>query len=540
LRLRLLSKLTISINLVLLLFMALFAYINLETIKKLLLEEAVTDADKMSESVIRATHHQMLHDDRERIQQVIKEMGAEKGIDHIRMVNKNGRIIYSTQEDEIGTFLDKKGEACNMCHADGHPLLHTSTMNRSRLFTRNDGKHLLGLAKAIYNEEACYTAKCHFHPERFGILGVLDVTVPLDRMYSQLDSFRGTTIAITILLMGLISLCLTIFIQQLVNQPVQQLLRHTEQLSQGDMDASVSFSSGDELGELAESFNNMTLKLKQARVELEEWAKNLETKVETRTHEIRDIQAQLIRSEKLASLGELVAGIAHEINNPLTGILVFTSLVSKDPKLDPALKNDLETVVQQTQRCSRIVKGLLDFSRESVPQKKFTSLNSIMDMSLSLVERQVLFQNITIIKDYSNDIPDILLDPNQMEQIFINMILNAGQAMHDGGTLHVRTGMTTDDLYEFVMISDTGCGIPEENLVKIFDPFFTTKANKGTGLGLSISYGIINNHGGTIEVNSVVGSGTSFTIKLPIKSEEDLNRGVELYPAHKPVTVTTF
>jgi len=358
-------------------------------------------------------------------------------------------------------------------------------------------------------------------------------------MYSQLDSFRGTTIAITILLMGLISLCLTIFIQQLVNQPVQQLLRHTEQLSKGDMDASVAFTSGDELGELADSFNNMTLKLKRARDESEEWAKNLETKVEARTHEIKDIQAQLVRSEKLASLGELVAGIAHEINNPLTGILVFTSLVSKDPKLDPALKDDLETVVQQTQRCSRIVKGLLDFSRESVPQKKFTSLNSIMDMSLSLVERQVLFQNITIIKDYSNDIPDILLDPNQIEQIFINMILNAGQAMQDGGTLHIKTGITTDDLYEFVMISDTGCGIPEENLVKIFDPFFTTKSNKGTGLGLSISYGIINNHGGTIEVNSVVGSGTSFTIKLPIKSDEDFNREVELYPAHKPVTVTT-
>lgn len=522
LRLRLISKLTISTNMVLLIFMVIFAYVNLAALKKLLIEEAVTDADKLGETIIRATQHQMVHDDRQRIQQVIKEVGAEKGIDHIRMINKNGRIIYSTQEEEIGTFLDKKAEACNMCHSSSNPRTHASSMNRSRIFTRHDGKQLLGLAKAIYNEESCFSAKCHFHPERFRVLGVLDVTVPLDRMNAQLNSYRGTTIAVTILLMGLISLCITIFIQQLVNQPVQQLLKHTEQLARGEMDTSVSFTSGGELGELADSFNNMTMKLKRARAELEDWGKNLESKVEERTHEITDIQAQLIRSEKLASLGELVAGIAHEINNPLTGILVFSSLVSKDPKLDPSLKDDLEIVVQQTERCSQIVKGLLDFSRESVPQKKFSSLNRIMDMSLSLIERQVLFQNITITKDYSTDLPDMLLDPNQVEQVFVNMILNAGQSMLDGGDLQICTGMTTDGCHEFVSISDTGCGISEENLVKIFDPFFTTKSTKGTGLGLSVSYGIINNHSGTIEVESKVGSGTTFTIMLPTRLTEIL------------------
>lgn len=511
--------------------MALFAYINLESLKKLLLEEAVTYADKLGDTVIRATQHQMLYDDRGRTQEIIEEIGKEKGIGNIRLMDKTGTIICSTQSQEIGTLLDKKDEACNMCHETGNPAIHASSMNRSRQFTRHDGKQLLGLAKAIYNDEKCHTAACHFHPADIKVLGVLDVTIPLDHMNEQLATYRGTTIAITLLLMGLISLFLTIFIQQLVNQPVQQLVKHTEKLARGEMDGTVSLASGDELGDLADSFNRMTLKLKQARDELEDWAKNLETKVEERTKEITAIQAQLIRSEKLASIGELVAGIAHEINNPLTGILVFSSLVNDDPKLDPELKDDLKTIVQETERCSKIVKGLLDFSRESLPQKKLSSINDILDLALSLVEHQILFQNIALIKDYTFDMPDIMLDPNQFEQVFINMLLNAGQSMANGGSLNIRTGITEDGLSEFIGISDTGCGIPEENLTKIFDPFFSTKENKGTGLGLSVSYGIIRNHRGDICVQSVVGNGTTFTIELPINGEDrgEIACGGEMY-----------
>lgn len=529
--LRLLPKLAIWINLVLLIFMALFAYINLESLKKLLLEEAVTYADKLGDTVIRATQHQMLYDDRGRTQEIIEEIGKEKGIGNIRLMDKTGTIICSTQPQEIGTLLDKKDEACNMCHVTGNPAIHASSMNRSRQFTRHDGKQLLGLAKAIYNDERCHTAACHFHPADIKVLGVLDVTIPLDHMNEQLATYRGTTIAITLLLMGLISLFLTIFIQQLVNQPVQQLVRHTEKLARGEMDGTVSLASGDELGDLADSFNRMTLKLKQARDELEDWAKNLETKVEERTKEITAIQAQLIRSEKLASIGELVAGIAHEINNPLTGILVFSSLVNDNPKLDPALKDDLKTIVQETERCSKIVKGLLDFARESLPQKKLSSINDILDLALSLVEHQILFQNIALIKEYTFGMPEIMLDPNQFEQVFINMLLNAGQSMASGGSLNLRTGITEDGLSEFIAISDTGCGIPEENLPKIFDPFFSTKENRGTGLGLSVSYGIIHNHRGNICVQSVVGIGTTFTIELPINGEDkaEIGCGGEMY-----------
>jgi two-component system, NtrC family, sensor kinase len=259
--------------------------------------------------------------------------------------------------------------------------------------------------------------------------------------------------------------------------------------------------------------------LKTSHDELEGWGRTLERKVQERTHELSRMQAQLIHSEKLASLGELVAGIAHEINNPLTGILVFSSLVAKDEKLDPALKNDLDTVIRETERCAGIVRGLLEFSRESVPQKSPISLNDVLDASLALVENQAQFLNITIIRDYSPDLPQLSADPNQLEQVFINMLLNASHAMAHGGILRIVTDTTREKLYAVVRIADTGCGIPEENLPKIFDPFFTTKDASGTGLGLSVSYGIINSHGGIIEVESSVGVGTTFTIKLPMSGE---------------------
>ena len=309
---------------------------------------------------------------------------------------------------------------------------------------------------------------------------------------------------------------ITLCMQRIVNIPVKLLLQHAREVGSGNLDSSVKIASEDEMGTLALVMNEMTLGLKKSYEQLEEWGRTLEGKVKERTQELERIQAQLVRSEKLASLGELVAGIAHEINNPLTGILVFSSLISNDSRLDPALKSDLDTIIQETERCAVIVKGLLDFSRESVPQKTWTSLNEILDASLALVKNQAQFQNITIVLDYSPDIPAIMADPHQLEQVFINILLNASHAMETGGTLKIATKLCGEHGGVVVRIADTGCGIPEENLSKIFDPFFTTKETKGTGLGLSVSYGIINSHGGIIEVESTVGVGTTFTIHLPL------------------------
>ncbi|GLI37418.1 sensor histidine kinase [Geobacter hydrogenophilus] len=520
LRLSLIAKLSLAISLILLATMGLFAYINVEQLEKLLYEEAVIDADKLSETIIRTTHYHMLENNLKRAYQIIDEVGSQRGIiDRIRMVNKFGLVTHSTDSKEKGLYLDKKAEACSMCHSGPSPLVHATTMNRSRLFTNREGREVLGLAKAIYNEERCYTAPCHFHPKEAKVLGVLDVIVSLDQMHQKVYAYRNEIIVLTVLQIGLIAICLTFLTQRLVNRPVRALVHHAHLIGGGDLDATVKVKNRDELGELADAFNGMTKNLKKARVELEDWGKNLEDKVEERTQEIKKIQSQLVHSEKLASLGELVAGIAHEINNPLTGILVFASLLASDSKLDPSLKGDLDLIVKETQRCARIVKGLLDFSRESMPQKKPSSLNAIMDATLTLVCNQSSFHDINVIKEYNPDIPEMNLDPNQIEQVFINLLLNACHAIGGPGEIRIRTGFDQEREEAYAAITDNGCGIPEEHLSKIFDPFFSTKENKGTGLGLSVSYGIIEGHGGRIEVRSTVGAGTTFTCWLPINHD---------------------
>ncbi|MEJ2700798.1 MAG: histidine kinase dimerization/phospho-acceptor domain-containing protein, partial [Desulfuromonadales bacterium] len=226
---------------------------------------------------------------------------------------------------------------------------------------------------------------------------------------------------------------------------------------------------------MAASFNVMALNLKKAQDELREWAATLETRVEERTEEIRKMQSELLQSEKLAALGEMSAGIAHEINNPLTGILMFASLLHQDRRLDPALKKDLSTILGETRRCAEIVRGLLEFSRKSIPSKSLGSINALLDKTLALVEHQAFFFNIEVQRKYHPSLPQILLDPNQMEQVFMNLILNAAQAMPEGGTLSIETGLREAGPWVFVRIGDKGCGISPDHLEKIFNPFFSTK-----------------------------------------------------------------
>ncbi len=518
LRISLISKLTIGTSLILLVFMMFFAYINIATLKTMLMEAAISDADKLSETIIKSTHYEMLEDNRKRAYAMIQEVGTLEGVEYIRMINKSGTITFSTDKDEIGRYLDKTEAGCNMCHTSGEPKVQASTMNRSRIFFDKSGKQVVGMAKAIYNEKSCYASSCHFHPPKQRILGVIDIIVSLENMQTLIDHYRNKIIFLTIFLLLSISLAIMIFTHRLVNRPVKNLLTQTKRIAQGDLDAQVQDVTHDEMGELTDAFNKMTASLKSARVELEEWGKNLEAKVAERTREIKQMQTQLIRSEKLVSLGRLVAGITHEINNPLTGILMFANLTRESPQLDPTLKSDMDVIINEAQRCAKIVKGLLDFSRESIPKKKPASLNDVMEATLTLIGRQSSFHNIDIIRDYQADLPLISIDENQIEQVFINILLNASQSMPGSGSITIKT-YTEDKEYACIKITDTGAGISEENLEKIFDPFFTTKSDKGMGLGLSVSYGIVERHGGKIEVQSKLTEGTTFTINLPLRPQ---------------------
>lgn len=238
--------------------------------------------------------------------------------------------------------------------------------------------------------------------------------------------------------------------------------------------------------------------------------------------ELQETQLQLLQSEKMASLGKLAAGVAHEINNPLGGILIYAHLMLEEMGEDDPRRSDLERIIEEATRCREIVKDLLEFARQTESKKEPTDINRALEKGLSLLKGQALFHNIEIVKDLNPNLPLVLANTGQLNQVFMNMVLNAAEAMDGRGTLTVRTYSMPEDGVICIEFTDTGCGIPEEIISRIFDPFFTTKeVGKGTGLGLSMSYGIIEDHNGRIEVKSKVGEGTTFTIELPICRDSD-------------------
>jgi two-component system NtrC family sensor kinase len=468
------------------------------------------------------TRHQMLQNNRAEVYQMIDDVADRPGLERIRMVNRNGVIVHSTVAGEVGTTLDLNAVGCDLCHAAGRALTSTPLEERRRFFTLSDGRQVMGLARAVKNESSCSTAACHAHAESLTVLGVVDIIVSLDALKIDLSSYRNRIILLTVLLIILLGASLTFFTLHLVNRPVNELLRHTTRLAQGQLDCEMTPTSNDELGELMRAFQLMTNNLRQARNDLEEWGRTLEEKVQERSEQLQRMQMQLVHTEKLASLGELVAGIAHEINNPLSGILIFSSLISKDKRLDPALQKDVETISSEAKRCAGIVKGLLEFAREYQPRMIVCDINQVVLDSLRLVECQSVFQNISIQRQLGSSLPEIMADHNQLKQVFINIFINAGQAMQDmkQGELKIVTTQDTETTDGVVVsISDSGLGVAEEQLGKLFDPFFTTKGTGGTGLGLSVSYGIIQAHGGTIKAESIPGSGTTFIVRLPRRPE---------------------
>jgi two-component system NtrC family sensor kinase len=351
-----------------------------------------------------------------------------------------------------------------------------------------------------------------------GIIGMLYVGVlkqPFDDVLQ-----RGIITFLGIALLGVLSIVLvSVFLAKRFSLPLRKLEETSQRISDGEYKHDFTVKGPREIEHLARSLDKMAKQLEQEKRELEEWGTTLEKKVSERADEMKKINAQLFRSEKLASLGKLAAGVAHEINNPLTGILTNSSLLLEDMAKDDPNREDVEVMVKETIRCREIVKRLLDFARQTRPQKRMASINALIDNIILLVRNQTSFRNILIEKDLAPDIPDILVDPDQVQQVFVNIILNAAEAMTKGGTLTIRSMRSVDGESIIITLADTGHGISEEVRERIFDPFYTTKEH-GTGLGLSISYGIIEQHGGTISVDSVMEKGSTFTISLPILTSE--------------------
>ena len=302
--------------------------------------------------------------------------------------------------------------------------------------------------------------------------------------------------------------------------PVGKMVAATRNIAAGHFDQEVQSSpQHGEIALLADSFNTMLKSLRQMRGDLEEWGRTLEEKVNQRSEELFTMQARVAQSERLASLGILAAGVAHEINNPLGAVMALTALTLEDLKEDDPNRENLQEVVRQSERCRDIVKGLLQFSRHSKVNPELADLNTILQDTLSLVTKQAQFLNVTVAVNYDPQLPPVMADKSELEEVFMNILINAAQAMRERGTITITTRHSAADNSVEVLISDTGCGVPPDKIDKLFHPFFTTKeSGQGTGLGLSIAYGIITSHHGSISVESEVGKGSTFKIRLPIAS----------------------
>ena len=611
-------KLIVAVGIITIVIIGAFSYFSIQAQSDALLSQAEIQANKLSETIKNSTHSSMLQNKRDEIHTIINAISQETSIREIRVLNKEGRIMFSSQNDLIGKMVDKQAESCYACHTADKPLERLPINERVRIYKISpDSPRILGVINPIYNDESCWNADCHVHPKEQKVLGVLDIKMDLTDVDRQISNSEFRFIIFAIIAIVALSFIIGFFVRKWIGKPVQELVKATYQVSTGNLNYTIKGSGKDELGILALSFNNMTKKLAEARM-------------------------QLFQADKMASLGRLAAGVAHEINNPLTGVLTYSSFLLKRTKGNSEMQEDLQVIVRETKRSREIVKSLLDFARQSVPKKQRADINEIIENATSVINNQLSLKHIKLEKSLDSNLPQVTVDTNQVQQVFINLIVNASDAINGEngkikissssvslsslGTAHIKravcpkrhnlldneikidglptirikltsngnegmlnldpiygkhrhhygieikkgkpiqvacpkcnSSLTVNDkkcpkcnstIFSFeipsqgmfeactnpdctwekwaevddagnkeyveIKISDNGCGIAKEDLSKIFEPFYSTKGQTGTGLGLAVIWGIIDNHNGTISVDSEVSKGTTFTIRLPI------------------------
>ena len=485
-------------------------------------------ADQLSRSITSATWHAMLADRRHDAYQVMQTIAQKQGIDHIRILNRNGVLTYSTKPEEITHQKDRGLETCSSCHLSALPLQQMDLAGRSQILRRPGGRRSLDMVTPISNEPSCSQAECHAHPSAVKVLGLLDVRLSLATMDSELTTMKVRVLVRVLVEIGLISLFIVLFTRRFVSRPILQLVDSAQAISQMDLDRPVHITDGsDEISRLARAFELMRESLKSAHGEILKFTQTLESKVEERSRQLQAAQQKLQTNDRLASLGTLAASVAHEINNPVAGVLNLSMLMQRILRDDgipagrvPEFRKYLSQVTNETSRVGHIVSDLLSFSRRGKPQRSPADLNRLVKTTVSLVDHKLKLANITLDLKLAENLPGVHCDGGQIQQVVLNLVLNAAESMQSrgSGVVTVVTAPGDDGQSVKLSVRDTGEGIPTEILPRIFDPFFTTKSDgKGVGLGLAVSYGIVHAHNGEIEAKSVVGKGTIFTVSLPLQ-----------------------
>lgn len=526
---RLGPKLILSLTVLIVAISGVSGYVNLRTQKKQLVDTMILGADQLSRSITGATWHAMLDDDRKAAYSIMQMIADKQGVDRIRMYNREGRLVYSTDAREKPTIASSSSEVCASCHGKKSVRERPSDDARVRYATSPDGVKTINMVAPIYNEPSCSNASCHAHQASTKVLGVVDVALRLDPVQKQTRAITLQTILWTLFEVGIGAAFVILFSRRFVATPIQQLIAGTKAVSAMELDRPITITRrSQELDELVDSFNRMRERLKLAVAELNEMQQTLEDKVEERTQQLKAAQRKLVQSDRLATLGQLAASVAHEINNPVSGVLNLSMLLERlmaggtyPLGREAEFRKYLSLISTETARVGRIVSDLLAFSRRSKPQRAPADLNKLVRTTMGLADHKLKLISAQIVLDLQENLPLVECDASQIQQVILNLVLNGAQAMQPrgGGTLTIRTRLIPQDDSVELCVQDTGEGIAPENLSKIFDPFFTTKAEgKGVGLGLAVLYGIVKAHEGEVEVASQRNQGTTFTVTLPLKS----------------------
>lgn len=477
-----------------------------------------------------ALYHSMMENDKRTLQNTLDIINTLPGIEDVNMYDSQDNPVYSSFSPESTGHIDPN---CKNCHADfaylfplKEKVYRIINADSQCKMSQNpaDHRHLL-IRTPILNEKSCYVSQCHYHQATDEVLGSLMIKIPLADLDQALKKSSAEFYLFAMIATLLLVSFLIYFTWRKIKTPLNSLVTVSESVAKGDWSSRVNVKP-DELEDMrvvSQTFNEMLDHLQAATDELQNWSQQLEYKVQKKSEELSAVQNEIIHVERLASLGKLSSSVAHEINNPLSGILIYTKLIQKqlsNPELflskrDSMLQH-LKMIENETKRCGDIVKGLLDFSKKEQEDFEPEHLHKILQDTYELMLHPVKIANIAFRTDFSAKPDLVYCSPNQIKQACMAIIVNSIEAIRENGEITIRTSNPDPDSV-CVEIIDNGIGISEEDLPHIFEPFFSTKQQEsGIGLGLAIVHGIIKSHNGKIQVNSEPGKGTDISITFPL------------------------
>jgi two-component system NtrC family sensor kinase len=499
-------------------------YLNIQLHRRHLEHTALSAAARMSSVIKRNTSYYMLRNQRDGLYHIITDMANEPGMVRIRIINDRGNISFSSDPSEMGMRVDRHLQIHKALPAGVPYYTYAEGSQSFRTYSLASGERALGVITPIENSPSCSAAECHAHPAEIKTLGVLDTSISLATTDQSVAESRRQVLLYTVLaIFGVAVLCVA-FVQHMVGEPLKALNESTKRLGSGELGYQIQLKASGELRDVANSFNTMSRQLEGARREINAWTHTLEHRVEEKSSELRGAQEEMLRVERMASIGKLAAVVAHEINNPLAGILTYSKLLKKrlSREAQPDVENIsmLDLMESESRRCGDIVKNLMTFARPTSMNREPADLNSIIDRCIRLVQHQLELKNIELHRRLDEHLPLVRCDHGQIEQVVLALVMNAIDAMPNGGNLTLSSRAAGDSGQVQMAVVDDGVGMPPDVVANMFEPFFTTKEHgRGLGLGLAISRNIVDRHGGQIDVTSEPGHGTAFTITLPLQSK---------------------